>query len=1204
MVEQIQKSNRGFLLWESYGQKDQSLFFGRDQEVKLLYDKTFASNLVLLYGASGAGKTSLIRCGLGNTFEESDWFPIMIRKGDNINKSLSIALRRASEESEKLRNSSIREKVHHLFLEKFRPIYLIFDQFEELFILGDREEQGQFFSVLLGLLNANFQCKIILSINENYLAELDRYEEAIPMLFYNRMRVERMRHEQLEEVVRGMTQQLGIQLGGPDDEYEDQDKLIAAILAKVRNDVNRVDLGKLQIFMDELYAKDEVRRLREGNPTRAIYYDQALVAQIKYVDTVITRRLQKELEDENYRFKQRAGIDRLPQLLLRDLITEMETKRSREVEEVVQHLLTKHEVPPEYTEQCIRDLLKFKILRNLSDPDGQETTAVVSKRTRIEIIHDNLAKALYPLLFSDEQNIIRVKNIISIQYETYQEAGVLLSKGDLEYIQPYFGRVREELSREHSRFYELSEREVRKRELRLGILLASISLFLLLSLVVSTLFWTRSSRLLQANNIGSQALNALTYDRTRALRLAELAIDKDPNNTLANNVITDVLINSARFPFYQDEFEIVDQDIDRISDLDVSDNAKYLLAGSLDGGVYLLNLYTSDSLKELKVEEGLRHQQEITDLDWIGAYDEKTDKTFMTCSRDGTAKIWQIDQADRTVDTIKVFAHATPLFGVFFDRVEDSSFVYAAGEEAVYRWRKLTVAREWAVDTFDLPQTTAFEVVDFGKRRYIVAASRDTSLRVTPLDRFERPDSIRIPGESVVVSMEFDRRATEGRFVAGLADGRLITWPLSKDLLQGTSLKGIFSREAHQQAIRDVVFIKDGTQILTSSDDKTAKLWSADLTLQKTLLGHNDGVQTITSSEEGEIFTGGEDKTIKKWTLERIRTDSIRQGPRLISLLTYNQAVHKPRRLLFKSKRNNTNELVLYSGDDFEEEKSMNPKIPIHRISSITFLPSNRDQALITLADSARVYLLSPEGEVSALLEDTTVTAISGTVVSDDGLFLLTKGRDSAGIWKKNGPGSNNYVKYGKLPPKLRAAALCNQAGNLRILTVAEGHNKAFLWELDKSNRQLSVIDSVVHTDAILSVALSPDGRYLLTGSKDNSFVFRLVNTSSEPRQRHTADINYVAFSPNEKQRRFLTASQDGTVRLWNAEGREEMSLIDHGAPIVQAFFLSNAEVLTLGTDGLVKWWHLEDIDEFIQPEEGKVYSFEEGQQDGLINNR
>ena len=76
------------------------------------------------------------------------------------------------------------------------------------------------------------------------------------------------------------------------------------------------------------------------------------------------------------------------------------------------------------------------------------------------------------------------------------------------------------------------------------------------------------------------------------------------------------------------------------------------------------------------------------------------------------------------------------------------------------------------------------------------------------------------------------------------------------------------------------------------------------------------------------------------------------------------------------------------------------------------------------------------------------------------------------------------------------------------------------------------------HTDSVYSVAFSPDGHTLATGSDDNTV--RLWNVTDPPTPFHSATDrthrrrDSVAFSPDGHT--LATGSADGTVRWWNLD--------------------------------------------------------------------
>ena len=55
-----------------FNRQDRDIFFGRERDAHFLLDKIFASNLTLLYGQSGSGKTSLLRALVIPQLEEQE----------------------------------------------------------------------------------------------------------------------------------------------------------------------------------------------------------------------------------------------------------------------------------------------------------------------------------------------------------------------------------------------------------------------------------------------------------------------------------------------------------------------------------------------------------------------------------------------------------------------------------------------------------------------------------------------------------------------------------------------------------------------------------------------------------------------------------------------------------------------------------------------------------------------------------------------------------------------------------------------------------------------------------------------------------------------------------------------------------------------------------------------------------------------------
>jgi WD40 repeat protein/transcriptional regulator with XRE-family HTH domain len=146
-----------------------------------------------------------------------------------------------------------------------------------------------------------------------------------------------------------------------------------------------------------------------------------------------------------------------------------------------------------------------------------------------------------------------------------------------------------------------------------------------------------------------------------------------------------------------------------------------------------------------------------------------------------------------------------------------------------------------------------------------------------------------------------------------------------------------------------------------------------------------------------------------------------------------------------------------------------------------------------------------------------------------------------------------------------------------KILASGTVDRTAQLWDV-ATRRQIGY-PLVTYTGGVNAVAFSPDGKILATGSTDGMFQLWDVAThrpSGAPILADTAQVTSVAFSPDGTT--LATASTDGTVRLWNVATQRQRGrpITVPGGPVHSvAFSPDGTALVTVGADGTARLWNV-----------------------------
>jgi WD40 repeat protein len=600
-------------------------------------------------------------------------------------------------------------------------------------------------------------------------------------------------------------------------------------------------------------------------------------------------------------------------------------------------------------------------------------------------------------------------------------------------------------------------------------------------------------------------------------------------------------------------------------------------------------------------------------------------RLLLTGSSDRTARLWD---AASGMELRRFFGHTGRVNSVAFS--PDGRFVVtASGDHTARLWDPATGAE---LKRF-AGHTEAVNAVAFSPDgRFVATASGDHTARLwsvatgAELRRF-------VGHTQSISSVAF---SPDGRFVLTGGGNSAAYYDPSRPpdyaahLWNAATGAEVRRFVGHSEWIQSVAFSSDGQYILTGSFDQTARLWDAHTGAElrrfhgarasdyvASVAFSPNSRSILTSHLDGarlwDVRTGAE---LRHFSGFDVGANVVAFSPTgrsvLIGMWNYSvlfdaasgQVLHR-----FASHAAAVSAVALSPDGHFlvmgqnrmapvwdmatgVEVRRLKPRLDVD-FTSLTYSPDGR-------------FLLAGGGPGTAtLLNPSTETYAQGFVgrglrtrvaFSPDGRFVLTTSNEEPATLWDAGTGTE-IRRFGALPKvsdrPLSSCVAFSPDGRF-VLTGSDG-GPARLWDVATGSEirrfetgAPSAADGDFETGsappvAVLAVALSVDGRYVLTGGVDRTtrpWEFGAVRlwdaaTGAEVRRfvGHSGLIESVAFSPDGHF--ILTGSDDQTARLWDvATGRELHRFIGHSDSITSVAFSSNGRfAITASGDATSRVW-------------------------------
>lgn len=1111
--------------------QDSHVFFGRSKLTDKLIEQVRHDRLIVVTGASGIGKSSLLRAGLlaqlqrGQKIRGSDqwyYFP-PFTPGD-------LRLRSTHSNFAEYLNWITTEKKQELESFKEQRKVMLIDQFGECFTnLFDDSSRETFFVWLSQIIDENPELTVILGIRSDYRAMLQKIKLA-EQIVKRIVNVGYLSREELEEVIIEPANKVGL-------------KIDAELKGKLLNDVEDFpeSLPLLQFTLTQLWNLSQ----KPPYPHRLFLQDYERVGKIE--DTLNKRA------DEAY-----SALNQRQQKIAQRIFLELtqiggnrNTRRKIRLQDLSNSYHSKEEL------REVAEKLAQAHLVNIDDEPKNPDNTIINLTH--EALLDHWEKIKHWKDELEEPMLVerRLEYAADRWAENGRQAQDLLT----------FGQVRD--ARRYQKKYgylgfldgtaeEFIVDSKKRRYTEIGSGLAFIICLIMGICFQAWLANLRKDIAITNSELSDDPVKGLVSaikftDEIQKIRASN--ISKDIETDEVQPVLQNAINNAqeyARLKEQQDGYE------DTIIDVALSEDGQTLVSADANGILKVWDLKTGKLRSTWKDYSKFKNKHTDGINDVVLSHDQQG-KWLLSASLDRTVKIWDT-QSGQLLDTLK---HDDSVRDVVISR--DGKTIVSASRDGIIKFWDWNGQKAHLRYERKRASKSIADIVMSANGKILASGGQDGKVNVWD-----------VPSGQLLRFLSLNQSRITS--VAIAQDGQTIIWGNQNKevILWKTSFRKPKLLGEHQGTVSEIKISPNGKMLASAGDDAVIKIWDLRSEILKhTLVGHQASLNKILFSQDSQyLFSTGKDTTIRIWDTNSGRVRDILVGhTNAIEAIDYH----------LKSKT-----LVSAGGDRTVRLWKPDFQIPQYLISdrasiipvlsTVNAVATSQNSSLVAVGGSDnQVWLWNPKSNKEPIpLLKKHKNSIYTLAFSPDGKTLVSGGGDQQIlVWDVQKKAFKRSL--GTNLDTINALAFHPTDNN--ILVSAGRDKKILLWDLKTGHFRLLGTNN----DPISAIAINSDGTRLASGDRKGNI--KLWNYPSKTFIRNLENkntdnsITSLAFDPTQKNH-LVGANTRGTLLLWDTETgnpQEITNLKSDDQPVgsIQTIaFSPNGQYLaSAGNDKKIRLW-------------------------------